>query len=43
MAAAMKQAGAAAYVTKDAAPEQLYQTIRDALQGRLSRSNRDPD
>ena len=35
----MKQAGAAAYLTKDAAPEQLYNAIRGALDQRRSRSN----
>jgi DNA-binding NarL/FixJ family response regulator len=32
--AAMKEAGAAAYLTKDAAPEQLYQAICGALDRR---------
>lgn len=35
----MKQAGAATYLTKDAAPEQLYKAIRGALDQRRSRSN----
>ncbi|MGZ8422455.1 MAG: response regulator, partial [Nitrospira sp.] len=41
VAQAMTQAGAAAYLTKDAAPEQLYQAICGALDERRSKS--DPD
>jgi len=41
IAEAMKQAGAAAYLTKDAAPEQLNQAICGALDERRARS--DPD
>jgi DNA-binding NarL/FixJ family response regulator len=42
VAEAMKQAGAAAYLTKDAAPEQLYQAICDALEGRDRRATPKP-
>ena len=41
VAEAMKQAGAAAFLTKDAAPEQLNQAISGALDERRTRS--DPD
>jgi PAS domain S-box-containing protein len=38
VAEAMKQAGAAAYLTKDAAPEQLYQAMCRAIDERRARS-----
>jgi PAS domain S-box-containing protein len=39
VAEAMKQAGAAAYLTKDAAPEQLYQAICGAIDERWAKSD----
>ena len=41
VADAMKQTGAAAYLTKDAAPEHLYQAICGARDERRARSNRE--
>ncbi len=41
VAEAMKQAGAVAYLTKDAAPEQLYQAICGAIDERCARSDRE--